>query len=146
MNRIDMLINGEACQAGNGATFERRNPLDGGVATTAPAATVADAVAAVNAAAEAFKSWSLTGPGERRALLSKAADALEADRVLLERLGSLTDEEKRGFRTPFGRMEIDFDGFVLARLNEHAVHTWDVEVAFDPEATIAPEATAVVVD
>jgi hypothetical protein len=35
-------------------------------------------VLAVEAAAEAFKSWSQTGPGERRALLLKAADALEA--------------------------------------------------------------------
>src|SRR5690606_36381625 len=60
------------------ATFERRNPLDGSVATRAPAASAADAVAAVEAAADAFKSWSQTGPSERRALLSKAADALEA--------------------------------------------------------------------
>jgi acyl-CoA reductase-like NAD-dependent aldehyde dehydrogenase len=35
-------------------------------------------VLAVEAAAEAFKSWSQTGPGARRALLLKAADALEA--------------------------------------------------------------------
>ena len=35
-------------------------------------------MAAVEAAAEAFKAWSQTGPGERRALLLKAADALEA--------------------------------------------------------------------
>ena len=35
-------------------------------------------MAAVEAAAEAFKTWSQTGPGERRALLLKAADALEA--------------------------------------------------------------------
>ena len=34
-----MLIAGQAAQAGNGATFERRNPLDGSVATRAPAAT-----------------------------------------------------------------------------------------------------------
>jgi benzaldehyde dehydrogenase (NAD) len=33
---------------------------------------------AVEAAAEAFKTWSETGPGMRRALLLKAADALEA--------------------------------------------------------------------
>lgn len=33
---------------------------------------------AVEAAAEAFKTWSETGPNERRALLLKAADALEA--------------------------------------------------------------------
>jgi benzaldehyde dehydrogenase (NAD) len=48
------------------------------VATRAPAASPADAVMAVEAAAEAFKTWSETGPGERRALLLKAADALEA--------------------------------------------------------------------
>lgn len=77
MNKISMLINGEARQASNGATFDRRNPLDGTVATTAPAATTADAVAAVDAAAVAFESWSRTGPGERRTLLLKAAHALE---------------------------------------------------------------------
>lgn len=78
MNAISMLINGEARQASNGATFERRNPLDGTVATIAPAATAADAVAAVEAAAAAFPAWSSTGPGERRALLLKAARAIEA--------------------------------------------------------------------
>ena len=31
--KISMLINGEQTQARNGATFERRNPLDGSVAT-----------------------------------------------------------------------------------------------------------------
>ena len=45
-----MLIGGQTAQAGNGATFERRNPLDGSVATRAPAATAADAVRAVEAA------------------------------------------------------------------------------------------------
>ena len=78
MSDLSMLINGLAVSAEKGATFERRNPLDGSVATRAPAASAADAVAAVEAAAEAFRSWSQTGPSERRALLSKAADALEA--------------------------------------------------------------------
>ena len=75
---LSMLINGLAVSAEKGATFERRNPLDGSVATRAPAASEADAVAAVEAAAEAFKTWSQTGPNERRMLLLKAADALEA--------------------------------------------------------------------
>ncbi|WP_018904318.1 aldehyde dehydrogenase [Variovorax paradoxus] len=78
MGTISMLINGESRQAADGATFERRNPLDGEVATVAPAATKADAVAAVEAAASAFPAWSRTGPGERRALLLKAAQAIEA--------------------------------------------------------------------
>ena len=78
MNTISMSIRGEACQARHGAVFQRRNPLDGTVATTAPAATPDDAVAAVEAAAAAFPAWSQTGPGERRALLMRAAHALEA--------------------------------------------------------------------
>jgi vanillin dehydrogenase len=78
MSDLSMLINGLAVTAEKGATFERRNPLDGSVATRAPAASPADAVAAVEAAAEAFKTWRDTGPGARRALLLKAADALEA--------------------------------------------------------------------
>lgn len=75
---ISMLIDGERRSAASGATFERRNPLDDSVATVAPAATPADAIAAVDAAAQAFAGWSQTGPGQRRALLLKAAQALEA--------------------------------------------------------------------
>lgn len=78
MSDMSMLINGLKVTAEKGATFERRNPLDGSVATRAPAASPADAVMAVEAAAEAFKTWSESGPSMRRALLLKAADALEA--------------------------------------------------------------------
>lgn len=77
MSDLSMLINGLKVTAEGGMTFERRNPLDDTVATRAPAASTGDAVAAVEAAAEAFRKWSITGPGERRALLLKAADKLE---------------------------------------------------------------------
>jgi benzaldehyde dehydrogenase (NAD) len=60
------------------ATFERRNPVTGEVASTTPAASVADAEAAADAAAAAFPVWSALGPNARRALLMKAAVALEA--------------------------------------------------------------------
>ncbi|MBS74464.1 aldehyde dehydrogenase [Variovorax sp.] len=78
MTDILMRIGGERRPAEGGAVFERRNPLDGAVATRAPAATARDAVAAVEAAQQAFAAWSQTGPGERRALLLKAAQAIEA--------------------------------------------------------------------
>ncbi len=78
MSDMSMIINGLKVTAEKNATFERRNPLDGTVATRAPAASPADAVMAVEAAAEAFKTWSETGPSERRALLLKAAEKLEA--------------------------------------------------------------------
>ncbi|AVF39062.1 salicylaldehyde dehydrogenase [Pandoraea apista] len=75
---LTMLIDGKRVGATQGATFERRNPLDGEVASRAPAATVDDARAAVRAAWNAFPAWSNTGPGERRARLMKAADRLDA--------------------------------------------------------------------
>ena len=78
MNDIRMLIGGEKTASASGKTFERRNPLDGTVATRAPAATPQDAETAVQAAAKAFPAWSAMGPGERRGLLLKAAAALEA--------------------------------------------------------------------
>ncbi|KQP15627.1 aldehyde dehydrogenase [Pseudorhodoferax sp. Leaf265] len=78
MSDLSMLINGQAVAAENGASFERRNPLDESLATRAPAASPADAIRAVEAAAAAFPAWSQTGPNARRALLLKAADALEA--------------------------------------------------------------------
>lgn len=61
-----------------GETFTRLNPVTGEVATTARASTVADANAAVEAAAAAFPAWSALGPNARRAALNQAADALAA--------------------------------------------------------------------
>ena len=73
-----LFINGAHVGASNGATFERRNPLSGEVASRASAATVDDARRAVDAAAAAFPAWAALGPSARRALLLDAARALEA--------------------------------------------------------------------
>ena len=71
---------GEELGASDGRTFTRSNPLTGDVATRAAAATVQDAIAAVDAAKAAFPAWSAMGPSERRKLLLKAADLLEERR------------------------------------------------------------------
>ncbi|MDP2679089.1 MAG: aldehyde dehydrogenase [Rhodoferax sp.] len=78
MFNVDLLIAGKTVPASNGATFERRNPLSEEVVSRAAAATPADAVAAVEAAATAFKDWSQQGPSARRQLLLKAAQVLES--------------------------------------------------------------------
>lgn len=75
-SKISLIIGGESRSADQ--LFERMNPVTGTVATRAPAASVKDAVAAVEAAQAAFPAWSQTGPNARRALLMKAADALDA--------------------------------------------------------------------
>ena len=75
---IDLLIGGKKVAATGGATFQRRNPVTGEVASVAAAATVEDARAAVDAAQAAFPKWSAMGPTARRKILNKAADILEA--------------------------------------------------------------------
>jgi len=75
---IGLLIGGTDTGAVSGAIFERKDPVTGDVATRAAAAKKADVDKAVEAAAAAFPEWSETGPNGRRALLLKAADALEA--------------------------------------------------------------------
>lgn len=71
-----LLIDNKDVSA-SGGTFERVNPVDGKVATTAGAARAEDVDKAVQSAAAAFKTWSKTGPSERRKILNKAADILD---------------------------------------------------------------------
>ncbi len=76
----DLFIDNEGRPASDGATFERLDPMTNRLATRAAAATHEDALAAVEAAQAAFPAWSAIGPAERRAILMRAADGLEARR------------------------------------------------------------------
>jgi vanillin dehydrogenase len=78
MHEARLLIAGRDRPASDHRWFERRDPITGAVATRAAAAGVEDARAAVDSAATAFPAWAETGPAERRSLLQKAADLLEA--------------------------------------------------------------------
>jgi acyl-CoA reductase-like NAD-dependent aldehyde dehydrogenase len=78
MKHVNLMIDSREIGAADGRTFDRLDPLTGAVATRAAAATVADAVAAVDAAQAAFPAWSETGPNERRAKLNAAADLMAA--------------------------------------------------------------------
>ncbi|AZO51673.1 MAG: aldehyde dehydrogenase family protein [Mesorhizobium sp.] len=90
---IGLLIDGDERTAAGKASFDRLDPFTGKLATRAAAASIADANAAAEAAAAAFPAWSRTGPGERRALLSKAADVMaskvgEFTRLMMEETGA----------------------------------------------------------
>jgi len=87
-----LLIGGEWTGAAGAATFERIDPFTGVVATVAAAASSSDAVRAVDAAHAAFPAWAATPPGERRMLLTAAADLLmeraaEIAGVMAEEIG-----------------------------------------------------------
>ncbi|MCS5480701.1 aldehyde dehydrogenase [Corynebacterium sp. YIM 101645] len=72
-----LIIDNSPRSASDGATFDRLHAQEGHPITTGAAATVDDAIAAVESASQAFPAWASTGPTERRRILLKAADLLE---------------------------------------------------------------------
>ena len=107
--KVDFIIDGAAASAASGATYARHDPVTGEVASEAAAAGEADAAKVVEAAARAFPAWSQTGPGERRALLLKAADLLEA------RAGEFTQPmiEEIGATAPWAGFNVHFAASML---------------------------------
>jgi acyl-CoA reductase-like NAD-dependent aldehyde dehydrogenase len=65
--------------------FERINPITNEVASRSPAMSATLARAVADRAAAAFPEWSVFGPNARRALLTKAATALESRKELFVR-------------------------------------------------------------
>jgi len=78
MKHVSLMIGDRDVFAADGRTFDRIDPFTGSVATRAAAASIGDAIAAADAAAAAFPAWSALGPSERRAMLLKTADLLDA--------------------------------------------------------------------
>jgi uncharacterized protein (TIGR03083 family) len=73
-------------------------------------------------------------------------DALEVDAQLMTDLDAVPDEDRARATFPMGPMSLDFTEFVAMRLNEHAFHTWDIEIVRDEAATLPPHAAELVID
>jgi uncharacterized protein (TIGR03083 family) len=87
-----------------------------------------------------WDTWNTKAPTAQR------DDALAADATLLARIETVTPDMREAFTFAVGPITLGFVGLVGMRLNEHAFHTWDIEVAVDPAATIPPQVAALVVD
>ncbi|ANL44696.1 aldehyde dehydrogenase [Rhizobium phaseoli] len=90
---ISLLINGADRAAADGRTYDRLDPFTEKLASRAAAASLEDVAAAVDAASTAFTTWSKTGPSQRRAILMKAADIMDAKvgeftRLMIEETGA----------------------------------------------------------
>ena len=64
----------------------------------------------------------------------------------MERFEAVGEQERSAFITSFGPLTVGFDDLVGLRLNEHGMHTWDVEVTLNPAAGLHPEQTALIID
>ncbi|KAL7786280.1 Aldehyde/histidinol dehydrogenase [Trichoderma ceciliae] len=72
---VPFIINGDDYYPER--AFDVTSPITGKVTHRCGAATLADAAAAVDAAAAAFKTWRITTPTHRRDILLKAADIIQ---------------------------------------------------------------------
>ena len=91
--KVGLLIDNREVAASGGATFERYDPITGNLASESAAASKQDALAAVESAAMAFRSWSKTGPNQRRDILLEAARLLasrtdEFTKVMMQETGA----------------------------------------------------------
>jgi uncharacterized protein (TIGR03083 family) len=115
---------------GSGAVILRRRIEDAAAGETTPP----------EFAPSVWDEWNAKSPEAKR------ADALVTDAALVDQVRSLTPEQTSTLRFTMGPMELDLAGLLGLRLNEHVLHSWDIAVALDPSATLAPDATELVVD
>jgi uncharacterized protein (TIGR03083 family) len=84
--------------------------------------------------------WNARTPDEH------ASESIAANEALVSRVISLSDSERDAFRVAMFGMDMDLAGLLRMRLAEHAMHTWDVAVALDPAARVAPDAVGLLID
>jgi len=87
-----------------------------------------------------WETWNAKSPQDQ------AADALRADETVTARFESIDDEQRKRFALKLFGRDFDATGLARMRLGEHAVHTWDIAVALDPAATLAPDAVGLLID
>jgi uncharacterized protein (TIGR03083 family) len=87
-----------------------------------------------------WDQWNNRGPA------GQVADSIAANEALVGRLEQLTEPQRQAFALTMFGMDVDMVGFSAMRLGEHAVHTWDVIVATEPDATVSDDAVGLLVD
>jgi uncharacterized protein (TIGR03083 family) len=73
-------------------------------------------------------------------------DSVPADAAFLDRLDAVTDGERDGFHLDMFGSERSLPDVTRMRLAEHTVHTWDIAVVLQPDATLPADAVALLVD
>ena len=90
------FIGGEFSDSSTGETFESISPIDNTAIATVARGGTSDVDRAVRAARQAFEAWAGMDPAERRRILFRVADGIEA------RLDELAEWEVRDMGKPIG--------------------------------------------
>src|ERR1700722_12036510 len=86
---VHLHVAGERMERGSGGVHEHIDPSTGQVDARIPLAGPDEVDRAVNAADTAFQEWRRTAPGERRRLLLRLADLIEANADEFGRRGTM---------------------------------------------------------
>lgn len=78
--------------------------------------------------------------------VDKSSQMVVWDRRYVSVLQALDDKTLKSLHMTFFGMELDAVGIVGLRLGEHAVHSWDVAVTFDPGAEVLLSSVELLVD
>jgi succinate-semialdehyde dehydrogenase / glutarate-semialdehyde dehydrogenase len=113
----DLWIGGKWRKASDGQRFDVIDPATENVITSVASATIDDAKAAVDAAADAFEGWAARKPRERGEILRKAFDLIMRD---AERLAKLITLEN-GKALPDSRGEVAYSAEFFRWYAEEAV-------------------------
>ena len=113
-DRVDMFINGQKCQASDGATLEVLNPATNELLAQVPAGTAEDVQQAVGAATEAHESgeWRSMPAADRGSVLLKAAEIIT----------SRADEFARMETMDVGKPIIESEAFDIPMAAEHLTY------------------------
>lgn len=84
--------------------------------------------------------WNAMEPAEQ------AREVVVWDRRHVSVLLAIDDQVLAGLRASMFGMDLDAANLVGLRLGEHALHTWDVAVTFNPEARVLSPAVDLLVD
>lgn len=113
-----LFIGGVWRGSSDGTTFDVGDPSTGEVLRTIASASVADGTAALDAACDAFESWSRTSSRERAELLRRAFDLLTERREEFALLMTL----EMGKPLAEARGEVTYGGEFLRWFSEEAAH------------------------
>ena len=87
-----------------------------------------------------WANWDAKSPQDQ------ARDGVAEDGELVEQLAAISPERRLAWRLSFFGAERGLANVIGMRLAEHVLHTWDVEVIRNPEATVAGDAAGLVLD
>jgi uncharacterized protein (TIGR03083 family) len=87
-----------------------------------------------------WERWNTKSPEDQ------VSDALVADQAFLDQIEALDKKQRQGWHLSMFGGDQTLTDILRMRLGEHAVHTWDVVVTRERDATLAADATELLVD